>query len=99
MIRLKIMYLPFLYLKNGFGEGTTEIASRSQLTQNTLAAACYPSHPLLPHSQHVPCQPVLVLSAASLASVTIMRGHWDHFLSSKVAPQFSHTASAGRARV
>lgn len=69
MIRLKIMYLPFLYLKNGFGEGTTEIASRSQLTQNTLAAACYPCHPLRPHSQHVPCQPVLVLSAASLASV------------------------------
>lgn len=53
----------------------------------------------LPHSQHVPCPPGLVLSAASLASVTIVRGHWDHFLSSTAAPQFSHTASAGRARV
>lgn len=41
------MYLLFLYLKNGFEEGTTEIASTSYpVNTKHLAASCYPSHPV-----------------------------------------------------
>lgn len=47
MMRLKIMHLPFLFLKNGFEEGTTEMASRSYpVNTEHLAAACYPPHPV-----------------------------------------------------
>lgn len=105
MIRLKIMYLPFLFLKkNGFEEGTTKIASRSYpVNTKHLAAACYPPHPVnqfTPFSFSIPnmypvwlglsyLQPLWLLL---LSCVGIGTTFW-------AAPQFSHTASAGRARV
>lgn len=64
------MYIPFLYLKNGFEEGTIEIASRSYPVNTKHLSSCV--LPLPPSSFPTPSMYLVILCLSCLQPLWIL---------------------------